>query len=200
MHFPYCAVYHRQLSLLRRVTRHQIAAMSNSKAFGDVPRFLLPRTTWTKATFSSLAVPLQATTTQTPPFKRVRRASENRSSQSPGSAHTTSRKRSNSNPPTPSALPRSSRPSSNSVTSAIRHNGVYATAFKHAKRAFHATPSRSKDHHFDTLKFVTRLKDEGFSEEQAVAMMRVLNDVIEESIQNLTRTMVLKEGIGTILK
>lgn len=40
-----------------------------------------------------------------------------------------------------------------------------------------------------------RLKDEGFSEEQAVAMMRVLNDVIEESIQNLTRTMVLKEGV-----
>jgi Protein of unknown function (DUF1640) len=46
-----------------------------------------------------------------------------------------------------------------------------------------------------TLKFVQRLKGEGFSEEQAVAMMRVLNDVIEESIQNLTRTMVLKEGM-----
>lgn len=36
---------------------------------------------------------------------------------------------------------------------------------------------------------------EGFSEEQAVAMMKVLNDVIQESIQNLTRTMVLKEGM-----
>jgi hypothetical protein len=44
------------------------------------------------------------------------------------------------------------------------------------------------------LKFVQRLKDEGFSEEQAVAMMRVLSDVVEESIQNLTRTMVLREG------
>lgn len=52
---------------------------------------------------------------------------------------------------------------------------------------------QNKSHHFDTLKFVQRLKDEGFKEEQAVAMMRVLNDVIEESIQNLTRTMVLKE-------
>lgn len=51
-----------------------------------------------------------------------------------------------------------------------------------------------RDHHFDTLKIVQRLKEEGFSEEQAVAMMRVLNDVIEESIQNLTRTMVLREG------
>ena len=52
----------------------------------------------------------------------------------------------------------------------------------------------AKDHHFDTLKFVQKLKDEGFSEVQAAAMMRVLNDVIEESIQNLTRTMVLREG------
>jgi hypothetical protein len=65
--------------------------------------------------------------------------------------------------------------------------------FKPAQRAFHASASRQRDHHFDTLKFVQRLKDEGFSEEQAVAMMRVLNDVIQESIQNLTRTMVLRE-------
>lgn len=70
-----------------------------------------------------------------------------------------------------------------------------------------------KDHHFDTLKFVQRLQEEGFSEEQSVALMRAMSDVIEErfvipdtcgttihseltwfhSIQNLTRTMVLKE-------
>jgi hypothetical protein len=62
------------------------------------------------------------------------------------------------------------------------------------------------------LKFVQRLKEEGFTEEQAEGMMRVLSDVIEEryvsflhcvqsrrqltfnsSIQNLTRTMVLRE-------
>ncbi|KAF2753084.1 DUF1640-domain-containing protein [Pseudovirgaria hyperparasitica] len=61
------------------------------------------------------------------------------------------------------------------------------------RRGFSASLSRARDHHFDTLKFVQRLKDEGFSEEQAVAMMKVLNDVIEESIQNLTRTMVLRE-------
>ncbi|KJZ73036.1 hypothetical protein HIM_07608 [Hirsutella minnesotensis 3608] len=60
-------------------------------------------------------------------------------------------------------------------------------------RAFHATVSRQRDHHFDTLKFVRRLQSEGFTEEQSVAMMKVLNDVIEESIQNLTRTMVLRE-------
>ena len=62
-----------------------------------------------------------------------------------------------------------------------------------ARRTFSATPSLPKDHQFDTLKFVQRLQSEGFSEEQAVAMMKVLGDVIEESIQNLTRTMVLRE-------
>ncbi|MCJ1233341.1 hypothetical protein MMC14_001296 [Varicellaria rhodocarpa] len=61
------------------------------------------------------------------------------------------------------------------------------------RRTFHTTPQLYRDHHFDTLKFVQRLKEEGFSEEQAIAMMRVLSDVIEESIQNLTRTMVLRE-------
>ncbi|KAJ6113696.1 hypothetical protein N7523_007013 [Penicillium sp. IBT 18751x] len=75
----------------------------------------------------------------------------------------------------------------------IRHNGVYVATFKPAQRAFHATPARPREHHFDTLKFVKRLQAEGFSEEQAVAMMRVLNDIIQESIQNLTRTMVLRE-------
>ncbi|RDA88650.1 hypothetical protein CP532_4076 [Ophiocordyceps camponoti-leonardi (nom. inval.)] len=60
-------------------------------------------------------------------------------------------------------------------------------------RGFHVSASRRRDHHFDTLKFVRRLQSEGFTEEQSVAMMKVLNDVIEESIQNLTRTMVLRE-------
>lgn len=48
------------------------------------------------------------------------------------------------------------------------------------RKAFSATPNRSRDHHFDTLKLVQRLKDEGFTEDQAVAMMKVLSDVIEE--------------------
>lgn len=47
-------------------------------------------------------------------------------------------------------------------------------------RALHATARRQRDHHFDTLKFVQRLQGEGFTEEQSVAMMKVLNDVIEE--------------------
>lgn len=61
-------------------------------------------------------------------------------------------------------------------------------------KPFSTTMALHRDHHFDTLKFVQRLKDEGFSEEQSKAMMLVLSDVIEESIQNLTRTMVLREG------
>ncbi|KAI1132087.1 DUF1640-domain-containing protein [Nemania abortiva] len=61
------------------------------------------------------------------------------------------------------------------------------------RRSFHATAPRARDHHFDTLKFVQQLQSEGFTEDQSVAMMKVLNDVIEESIQNLTRTMVLRE-------
>ncbi|KAB2572226.1 uncharacterized protein LTHEOB_11980 [Lasiodiplodia theobromae] len=74
-------------------------------------------------------------------------------------------------------------------TARERQEGLSVTA----RRAFSATAARPKDHHFDTLKFVQRLKDEGLTEEQAVAMMKVLSDVIEESIQNLTRTMVLRE-------
>lgn len=47
-------------------------------------------------------------------------------------------------------------------------------------RAFSASPIHARDHHFDTLKFVKRLREEGFTEEQSVAMMKVLSDVIEE--------------------
>jgi len=61
------------------------------------------------------------------------------------------------------------------------------------RQAFHVTTRQQRDHHFDTLKFVQRLREEGFTEAQSVAMMKVLSDVIEESILNLTRTMVLRE-------
>ncbi|KAE8144441.1 hypothetical protein BDV25DRAFT_95351 [Aspergillus avenaceus] len=85
------------------------------------------------------------------------------------------------------------RPALESTGGPIRYNGVYVAAFNLARRAFHASAPQQRDHYFDTLKFVQRLKSEGFSEEQAVAIMQVLNNVIQESIQNLTRTMVLRE-------
>jgi hypothetical protein len=47
-------------------------------------------------------------------------------------------------------------------------------------RAFSRSTALARDHYFDTLKFVQLLKDEGFTEDQAVAMMKVLGDVIEE--------------------
>lgn len=47
-------------------------------------------------------------------------------------------------------------------------------------RSFHATGWRGKEHHFDTLKFVQLLKNEGLTEEQSVGLMRVLSDVIDE--------------------
>jgi hypothetical protein len=48
------------------------------------------------------------------------------------------------------------------------------------RRGFRGTARQARDHHFDTLKFVQRLKEEGFTEAQSVAMMKVLSDVIEE--------------------
>ncbi|KAH0046565.1 hypothetical protein KCU96_g24934, partial [Aureobasidium melanogenum] len=57
---------------------------------------------------------------------------------------------------------------------------AYGQTAVQQRRQFSATTQRNRDHHFDTLKFVQRLKDEGFTEEQAVAMMKVLSDVVEE--------------------
>jgi hypothetical protein len=62
---------------------------------------------------------------------------------------------------------------------AIRYAAGYASALEF-HRDFSATAPQYKDHHFDTLKFIQRLKEEGFTDEQAEGMMRVLSDVIEE--------------------
>jgi hypothetical protein len=53
------------------------------------------------------------------------------------------------------------------------------------QRAFSRSAVLPRDHHFDTLKFVQLLKDEGFTEDQAVAMMKVLGDVIEERLVSI---------------
>lgn len=76
-----------------------------------------------------------------------------------------------------------------------RRNGINTTTntssmlHQHGlRRAFHASAPRRRDHHFDTLKFVQRLRSEGFTEEQSEAMMKVLNDVIEERLEGNTHT------------
>ncbi|KAF4825664.1 Protein FMP32 [Colletotrichum siamense] len=136
-------------------------------AVDAVPRFLLPRLSWTgPATASQALRPLSGS-----------------------GCHPSSRRQLHSQPNALHGATRSPRcRSSNtaSTTPSILGNPAL-------RRSFHATPARQRDHHFDTLKFVQRLKSDGFTEEQAEAMMKVLNDVIQESIQNLTRTMVLRE-------
>ncbi|EED15325.1 conserved hypothetical protein [Talaromyces stipitatus ATCC 10500] len=168
--------------------------MAPSKQMTVTPRYLLPRLTWNGTPRITI------TAIQGAPLSTVRpqgnRAEEHRlNSQKYHTSSPAVRRPSVSSSPFSSLTPSTSptKASTNSDSSPIRHNGVYVAAFKPARRAFHASAIMSRDHHFDTLKFVQRLKAEGFSEDQAVAMMKVLNDVIQESIQNLTRTMVLKE-------
>ena len=167
--------------------------MANAKSVSDIPRFLLPRLTWASSNLSHHAQSTSSFRT----LNRNHKLGSFRPTSSARSIHavsalnestTTSRKL-----PTSQKRPRAFSQSTLPSAAPIRHNGVYVAAFNPARKAFSSSAIQQKDHHFDTLKFVQRLKGEGFSEEQAVAMMRVLNDVIEESIQNLTRTMVLKE-------
>lgn len=177
--------------------------MAPPKSVTEVPRSILPRLTWNGTSARTTVTPL-STGYQSQQQRRIQgwnsaarqlhnltfspyssrflttTASGNLASSSTVTRH--------------SSTSSTRRPSVGPMNNPVRYNGVYVAVFKTARRAFHATASRQRDHHFDTLKFVQRLKAEGFSEEQAVAMMRVLNDVIQESIQNLTRTMVLREG------
>lgn len=172
----------------------------------EVPRFLLPGIAWNGTPLRTTVVPREVS--RVPGTKQQRRqlSGQNtlrRNSRTLFSPYINNHEStsicrrlsttSSSVPATRTELSRNN--STDPITGTpVRYNGVYVAAFKPARRAFHVTAQRPRDHHFDTLKFVRRLKQEGFSEEQAVATMRVLSDVIEESIQNLTRTMVLKEG------
>ena len=168
--------------------------MANTRSVTELPRFLLPRITWTtppvKGTASQIKSPRHSQRrARIPAFRQPVRQSTANASISSTRSYCQSAK--------PALLPKrdgAASQTSSADAAPIRHNGVYVAAFKPARHAFSTSRALQKDHHFDTLKFVQRLRGEGFSEEQAVAMMHVLNDVIEESIQNLTRTMVLKEG------
>ncbi|KAI2885167.1 hypothetical protein CBS63078_11279 [Aspergillus niger] len=179
--------------------------MAPQKSVTEVPRSLIPRLTWNG---SSARTTITSPQTTALPAKRQQKQHMVRGWISVGRQLHTSTSRSATRLIVPATsrdlgtssiarrFPATTKPTSQPAAplgNPIRHNGVYVAAFTPARRAFHASASRQRDHHFDTLKFVQRLKDEGFSEEQAVAMMRVLNDVIQESIQNLTRTMVLRE-------
>ncbi|KAF2134215.1 DUF1640-domain-containing protein [Dothidotthia symphoricarpi CBS 119687] len=131
-----------------------------------IPRFLLPQFSWAPRTVRPAAsVVLE------------RRRHHTRSSQAP---------------PRRTASPIATALQQHTTQAWRKSSPQYAAGYASA-REFSATAKQAKDHHFDTLKFVQRMKEEGFTDEQAEGMMRVLSDVIEESIQNLTRTMVLRE-------
>ncbi|KAE8389984.1 putative membrane protein [Aspergillus alliaceus] len=180
--------------------------MTSQKSVAEVPRSILPRLTWNGSSTRTVPSPQSAILSTRQQQKTVRIHSWNSTGRQ---LHTLTASPHSSTfiaatlrgTPTFSSslsrrLPTSytfCQPAVELTGNSIRYNGVYVATFKPARRAFHASAPKERDHHFDTLKFVQRLKDEGFSEEQAVAMMRVLNDVIQESIQNLTRTMVLRE-------
>ncbi|KAJ9606167.1 Protein fmp32, mitochondrial [Cladophialophora chaetospira] len=166
-------------------------SMAGSRPVTEIPRFLLPRLTWTTA---SLVQPAPQTITKRAPIHRAVTYLPFIPASKPRSIHTSISQSATYG--RPAARSKRARPFTQPFppnSAPIRHNGVYVATYKQARKMFSTSAVKRKAHHFDTLKFVQRLKDEGFTEEQAVAMMRVLNDVIEESIQNLTRTMVLKE-------
>ncbi|KAK9449864.1 uncharacterized protein V1518DRAFT_414895 [Limtongia smithiae] len=60
-------------------------------------------------------------------------------------------------------------------------------------RSFSASAPSLKDYHFDTLKFVQKLENSGFSHEQSETVLTALNEVIGESIDSLSTTLVRKE-------
>src|SRR5882757_2896151 len=134
-------------------------SMANSKPMAELPRFLLPRLTWTTAFLVETApqsIPIRSS------IKRTPKAPTFKSVSKPRSIHTSAVKGL-----TPAHSPRRSRTFVHQLAPdsvPIRHNGVYVAAFKPARKAFSTTAVQRKDHHFDTLKFVQRLKDEGFKE------------------------------------
>jgi Protein of unknown function (DUF1640) len=60
-----------------------------------------------------------------------------------------------------------------------------------SRRAFRMSSKRS-DFHFDTHHFVQRLEREGLNRAQAEGIMSAMAEVIDESIRNMTSTMVTK--------
>jgi hypothetical protein len=143
-----------------RLSQYQNTMATPISQATSIPRFLLPRLTWAP---TSVSLAISVSVLQRNQTRRI-------TSQSVGH-------------------PRQSQfECSNAIWNASTLSRC-ASSFRHTsplsqctpiRRNFSATARQARDHHFDTLKFVQRLKDEGFTEEQAVAMMKVLSDVIEE--------------------
>lgn len=143
-----------------------------------LPRFLIPRLSWASTTPSHAFRPaFSAISSQTQAQQSIRLGREkSRSRYYTTQRHTT---------PAISPISRCTTPASR-VQLPLQFS-------QESCRSFTTTPVPQRDHHFDTLKFVQRLRAEGFSEEQSQALLRVLSDIVQESVQNLTRTMVSRE-------
>lgn len=164
--------------------------LSNKMSKSSIPRFLLPQLTWKTTIPRTFALAPQVS--HPPPTRPSFNRPSYRTFTSIAQPWYEHSKRTSSlwisTIQKAQARPRQS----SGITNAP--NSLHAVFRIVSQQLFSTTSFLFRDHHFDTLKFVQRLKDEGFSEEQSKAMMLVLSDVIEESIQNLTRTMVLREG------
>lgn len=160
-----------------------------------IPRFLLPQLTWKLNLPNNLA---RHAHTRTSPPTRLPPSSSSSSRYPRRTITSIAQPWYDNGRKTPSPwIACIQRSQARSLSSNLRNgeaNPLRAAYHFLQQKPFSTTSYLFRDHHFDTLKLVQRLKDEGFSEEQSKAMMLVLSDVIEESIQNLTRTMVLREG------
>lgn len=161
-----------------------------SKA-SSIPRFLLPQLTWKTSLPRTFAL-----APQTRPPPQFQSSSGSRTPHRPITSIAQPWYEHGRRSPSPWASTKQRPRARASPTVAREPKNPLRAAYRIlSQKPFSTTSYLFRDHHFDTLKFVQRLKDEGFSEEQSKAMMLVLSDVIEESIQNLTRTMVLREGM-----
>ena len=142
-----------------RLSRYQNTMVAPISQATSIPRFLLPRLTWAS---SSVSPVISASVLQRNQIRRI----TSQSISYPGQ----------------SQFDCSNAAWNASTLSRCVSSSHYASPLSQCTpiRNFSATARQARDHHFDTLKFDQRLKDEGFTEEQAVAMMKVLSDVIEE--------------------
>lgn len=134
--------------------RLQTALPTMATTVQTLPKFLLPRLSWSAPVGEH--------------FARASIAATQTNSQRPWQA------------PTPARAIHTERAATRIFSGNFSKSSGSLLQQPALRRAFHASVPRRRDHHFDTLKFVQRLKDDGFTEEQSVAMMKVLNDVIQE--------------------
>ncbi|KAK9458590.1 uncharacterized protein V1516DRAFT_124584 [Lipomyces oligophaga] len=66
----------------------------------------------------------------------------------------------------------------------------------HSLRRFSISARSRREYRFDTLKFVQKLETSGFSHAQSEAVLTALSEVISESVDSLSSTVVRKEVLS----